>query len=712
MHLKPFLTMLLLIAAPLTAANAQTNSVVGRGTIRVITDVLIPTGLANQPRATLPQANDQVLGCPAGYQRSNYAGQFAICLDTVCKGRKPLCVKYETISPDALLDGSPSVATKAVVWRLRPSLTACGANSILAGKMPNCSTGSCSVQRPWNVCADRRELDLRSGGSYLSDLKVTAHGLHRPSPPCPAGLGVAAGFADGGGGYLWGNQRICQGSSNLAPRQQPPPPERPAPIRITQFPADAYWNGSPVMFSVRATTTRPNTRLSYQWYKVGHFDQLELIPGATSSDMTVSSPPLESGYERFEVRISGPGLTPRTLTVNLLMPYRITEEPADQVSDGGWVVFSVGAVSNRNRTLSYRWFQKIYRWEGAETQVLFAPIPGATGRTLRIDSSPEEARSRSSSGSTSEYYVEVSAEGVAFPIRSRTAKMSWVPPGAETGAPTRIDCEMLPTGVAPSERSGLIGLSVPLGCSINRALPLIPRWSICLEAFGCRLVDGTAAPAASVSSDGELAVLDLFYFFRTQQRNDELMAKLLGGNFYIDLSVSVAGGENFQAPRINVLPPGVGEPARNAPPALSVLSYEAEAVCFQDTDRFSTAIVVEATINRSYQENLVSFSWETRASERESWRPINELGSLVNGPTQTYRAVGGAGQEYPEFESVLRLEFNGPSRQQVESLWGPREFRIAVSSSLPDVPPQLVGPISIVPRSCRRDEPGRYLFDG
>lgn len=90
MQLKSFLSTLLLIAAPLSATDAQAAPVTDRGTIRVITDVLIPTGMATAPRATLPQANDQVLGCPAGYQRSNYSGQFAICLGTVCKGRKPL----------------------------------------------------------------------------------------------------------------------------------------------------------------------------------------------------------------------------------------------------------------------------------------------------------------------------------------------------------------------------------------------------------------------------------------------------------------------------------------------------------------------------------------------------------------------------------------------------------------------------------------------
>jgi hypothetical protein len=701
MQLKSFLSTLLLIAAPLSATDAQAAPVTDRGTIRVITDVLIPTGMATAPRATLPQANDQVLGCPAGYQRSNYSGQFAICLGTVCKGRKPLCVKYETIHPDDLLASRPSQSGKTVVWRVRPSLAACGDNSILAGQMPNCSAGSCPAQGAWNVCADTRRLDYSSGGGYLSDLKVTEHGLHHHTPACPAGLGVSAGFADGGGGYLYGNQRICQGSSIFEgrPLPTPPPPSVPG-ISFTLQPTDQNVENGRAYFTVMATTNRRGATINYQWQECPYGNQTRGcrdIPGETNYFLYLTSTLITDRFFRAKVSATNttPPLVAYSRTARLRRAFAITEQPADQVSDGGPVMFSVGAISKVG-PLDYQWYQKVYRTEQTSTAGEWIQIPGATQSTLLVNSTPQDANDRAGSGTKYEYYVVVSVPGVSRE-RSTVATLSWVPAGSLP--PAEIECGMLPQSVSPNLRGGKVHVSVPFGCSFNRELPLTATWKICLldtAESECRGVPANIG--GSLTAENFLG-----HFLSSGRTATDLFNLLQQGKFYIDLTVSAPGVDDLRPPRIAVLPPAATQPPPTSPPVLGRHGFWSRYTCFNDTSYVPTEFRVFASINRAYQPDLVTFSWETRASRGASWEPLSVLANL-QAPAVGYQdgSRDGDGEVSTHYFATLSFPFEEMSSQveQAQALWGPREYRVIISSALPGVPSQIFGPISITPRAC------------
>lgn len=701
MQLKSFLSTLLLIAAPLSATDAQAAPVTDRGTIRVITDVLIPTGMATAPRATLPQANDQVLGCPAGYQRSNYSGQFAICLGTVCKGRKPLCVKYETIHPDGLLASRPSQSGKIVVYRVRPSLAACGDDSILAGQMPNCSAGSCPAQGAWNVCADTRRLDYSSGGGYLSDLKVTEHGLHRLSPACPAGLGVSAGFADGGGGYLYGIQRICQGSSIFEGRPAPPAPtpRTVAGINIYQQPTDTSGELGYADFSVYASTNRRGVTLKTQWQECDTSNTSRgcwNIRGATNSVLRVDLTGWEHRFFQARVFSRTPSLEAYSRRAKLSRALAITEQPADQVSDGGPVMFSVGAISRGHR-LDYQWYQKFSgRTDQTSLREEWSMIPGATRSTLLVNSTPQDANDRAGRGTKYEYSVVVFVPGVSRE-RSTVATLSWVPAGSLP--PAEIECGTLPQSVSPNLIGGKVHVSVPFGCSFNRELPLTATWKICLldtAESECR--DVPANIGGSLTAENFLG-----HFLSSGRTATDLFNLLQQGKFYIDLTVSAPGVDDLRPPRIAVLPPAATQPPPTSPPVLGRYGSWNRYTCFNGTSYVPTEFRVSAYINRAYQSDLVTFSWETRASRGASWEPLSVLTNL-QAPAVSYegRSRDGDGEVSTHYFATLSFPFEEMSSQveQAQALWGPREYRVIISSALPGVPSQILGPISITPRAC------------
>lgn len=464
-------------------------------------------------------------------------------------------------------------------------------------------------------------------------------------------------------------------------------------------------------FSVMATGARSNSRaLSYRWYKREAPQKqravISVIPGATSNTLTISTPPSRTTDLSFYVEVSQSGAT--TVHSNAAMlswPISITEEPQDELSEGGPVTFSVGAIAKRDLPLSYQWFQKLRRWEGSEPDEFWAPIAGATESTLVVDSSPQDARYNARLGNSAQYYVEVSAQGVLNSLRSRTATMSWAAPQPQS--PAQIECGTLPEWVAPNLKAG-VELQVPLGCSVNRPVPLNPRWSVCIPGE-CHPVELTSSSTTTqVRAGGRLFVQDLFSLFRSPERTDGALFDLLQqGKFYIDLTVSAEGVEDLVAPRILVLPPGVGAPTSIAPPAVHHTGFWNAPICFRGISSVPTELVVSATINRTYREAGVNFVWETRASESEDWHPVRVLGNLVisSDPTYTEPPPQDSNSQYTTiYDSRLRFSFAQMSPEDAESLWSPREYRVTISTSIPGVPDQTTRGFRILRNGCMGQE--------
>jgi hypothetical protein len=303
-----------LFASATSDGIAQPTANQSRRPIRVITDVFLPPA----PRTATAPLNlvfpGNVYDCPTGYQRTNFSGQFAICQGPYCSGRRPLCVQYQTINPDALLARRPSVTTQRVVTRVRQTKGACGTTSFLAGKMPDCSATSCNTVNGWNICADIAQLNLNTGGPFLSKLWVTTHGFHSSPPSCPAGMGRSAAFVDGGGGFLSGYQLICQASSSLKARVLAGVPQPPLQLQITEQPVDQISLGEPVTFSVGAVVNR-NIALLYQWQQQT-LDAWVDVRGETGSSFTTEALSAEElqrsdgGSRPYRVKVTAPGAQP------------------------------------------------------------------------------------------------------------------------------------------------------------------------------------------------------------------------------------------------------------------------------------------------------------------------------------------------------------------------------------------------------------------
>lgn len=329
------------------------------------------------------------------------------------------------------------------------------------------------------------------------------------------------------------------------------------------------------------------------------------------------------------------------------------------------------------------------------------PIPGATRSTLLVNSSPQEANSDAARGTKYEYYVQVSVHGVSRE-QSRVATLSWVPAGSLP--PAEIECGTLPQYVSPNLIGGKVHVSVPFGCSFNRELPLTATWKICLDTAEseCRTV--------AANSDGSLTAENFLGRFLSSGRTEtDLFNLLQQGKFYIDLTVSATGVDDLRPPRIAVLPPGATEPPSTSPPVLGRYGFWSGYTCFNGTSYVPTQLYVFSSINRAYQPNLVTFSWETRASREAPWQPLSVLANL-QAPTVTYERGqrSGDGAVSTLYTAILRFPFEGMSSQpeQAQSLWGPREYRVTISSAMSDLPPQFFGPISITPRACPAADSG------
>ena len=358
-------------------------------------------------------------------------------------------------------------------------------------------------------------------------------------------------------------------------------------------------------------------------------------------------------------------------------------------------MFSVGAISRRFGRLDYQWYQKVYRTDQTSLAGEWMPIPGATRSTLLVNSSPQQANINAGRGDKYEYYVQVSVHGVSREV-SQVATLSWVPAGSLP--PAEIECGTLPQSVSPNLIGGKVHVSVPFGCSFNRALPLTAAWKICL--------DTTESECHTVAANihGSLTAENFLDRFLSSGRTaTDLFNLLQQGKFYIDLTVSAPGVDDLHPPRIAVLPPAATQPPPTSPPVLGLHGHWNRYTCFNGTSYVPTEFRVFASINRAYQSNLVTFSWETRASTGAPWQPLSVLTNL-QAPAVSYEdgRSDGDGAVSTLYTAILRFPFEGMSSQpeQAQSLWGPREYRVTISSALPGVPPQIFGPISITPRAC------------
>jgi hypothetical protein len=358
------------------------------------------------------------------------------------------------------------------------------------------------------------------------------------------------------------------------------------------------------------------------------------------------------------------------------------------------VIFSVGAISKVG-PLDYQWYQKVYRTEQTSTAGEWIQIPGATQSTLLVNSTPQDAGINASSGTKYDYYVQVFRHGVARET-SRVASLSWVPAGSLP--PAEIECGTLPQSVSPNLIGSKVTVRVPFGCSYNRALPLTAQWKICLDTAE------TECRAVNANIDGSLTAENFLSLFVSSGRTAaDLFNLLQQGKFYIDLTVSAPGVDDLRPPRIAVLPPAATQPPPTSPPALSHHAFPGSYTCFNRTSYVPTAVNVFATINRAYQPDLVTFSWETRASRGASWEPLSVLSSL-QAPTVTYESGqrSGDGAVSTLYTAILMFPFEGMSSQpeQAQSFWQPREYRVTISTSFSGLPPQMVGPFRIRPSAC------------
>ena len=359
-------------------------------------------------------------------------------------------------------------------------------------------------------------------------------------------------------------------------------------------------------------------------------------------------------------------------------------------------MFSVGAISRYSR-LDYQWYQKFSgRTDQTSLREEWSMIPGATRSTLLVNSSPQEANDKARRGTKSKYSVEVSVPGVSRE-RSTVATLSWVPAGSLP--PAEIECGTLPQSVSPNLNRGKVQMSVPFGCSFNRELPLTATWKICLldtAESECR--DVPANIGGSLTAENFLD-----HFLSSGRTATDLFNLLQQGKFYIDLTVSAPGVDDLRPPRIAVLPPAATQPPPTSPPVLGRHGFWNRYTCFNRTSYVPTEFRVFASINRAYQSNLVTFSWETRASIGASWEPLSVLTNL-QAPAVSYegRRRDGDGEVSTYYFATLSFPFEEMSSQveQAQALWGPREYRVIISSAKPGVPSQIFGPISITPRAC------------
>ena len=365
------------------ASLAITHSAHARPTIKVITDVVIPATTTNPTsdagRAMIPVPSSDatspgvVFSCPTGFERTNWSGQFAICKqnDNWCRGRRPICVRKESVDPDAPanLDSSKTVVTRLFLKKN----AVCPASSILAGKIPDCEFGRCN-QGTWSICAKTESLNLRQGGLYLSNLILTTHGLHVNTPPCNQGI-RSISIVDGGNGYLNGHQTVCEMQATLARRNDAP--VVPIAIKILNQPQNYSVRVSPAKFHVKASINSVGRVLNYQWQKSPNGTAWSDIAGATAPDLVEPITPLQFNTPRkiyYRVVVNSPppqrsvAVEPVTSEVAQLsilggapslMPARITCDKVPQsvtLNESLFASFSTScSVNLPNATLAYQW---------------------------------------------------------------------------------------------------------------------------------------------------------------------------------------------------------------------------------------------------------------------------------------------------------------------------------------------------------------------
>jgi len=220
--------------------------------------------------------------------------------------------------------------------------------------------------------------------------------------------------------------------------------------------------GSTATLSVQATGAEP---LTYQWYTGSAGDDSQPIDGAT--DTAFVTPELTTASV-YWVRVSNTVGTAdsRTVTVTVLDPPQITDEPLDQTVATGTTATLSFQVSGAE-PLSYQWYVGV---AGDESQ----PIEGATDAAFVTPELNAEAA----------YWVRVS--NAVGTVDSRTVTVTVL-------APPQITDEPLDQTVAT-------GSTATLSFQVSGAEPLTYQWYAGAAGDDSQPIDG-AADAAFVTPE-------------------------------------------------------------------------------------------------------------------------------------------------------------------------------------------------------------------